>query len=94
MNNCFGAIWIYTKAQVVISTFSSVTCEQHVNAIHEKWKDNQSLQEVSLTQQILNSTQQLHFINSKWYTANPLYKRYDTQLQAVSNTALTQLLKR
>ena len=52
--------------------------------MHEKWKDNQSLREVSLTQQILNSTQQLYFTNSKWYA---LYKRYDTQLQAVSNTA-------
>ena len=25
------------KAQVVISTFSSVASEQHVNAMHEEW---------------------------------------------------------
>ena len=34
----------------------------------------ESLLEVSLTQQILNGTQQIRFTNSKQYTAKLLYK--------------------
>ena len=75
---------------MVISTFSLVTCEQHVNAIHEKWKDNQSLQEVSLTQkvpnstqqfilQILNGIQQIHYI----YAMTHNYKQLATQFNSV-----------